>query len=280
MELALQQKEGFKTLLLSVKWAKILQGKLCHCSFLLIIHDFYLQRALHKAGQTHCGSLSCIFPYHVGYRQSSSRNCSWELLAAHAFLWAMVGYGCGLLFFSSAGLHFCGTWSEEKHQDDAFQNPCSSPAKTALLKKPWLCMVERTFHCKHSQSLGHESKQSVPVESILSILICLGHVQSGGKCGAGHSTVYLSFLLFHLDGHVSLYGDDSRWCIKFEQYWKKKENSDVLPVVLLVVFMDLSSRGTGTQGHVWSSLKRNVSLYSLGDRAQRSNVSSNHCLSV
>lgn len=54
----------------------------------------------------------------------------------------------------------------------------------------------------------------MPVESILSILISLfgrlGHIQSGGKCGAGLSNVYLSFLFFHLDGHVTLYGDDSR----------------------------------------------------------------------
>lgn len=60
----------------------------------------------------------------------------------------------------------------------------------------------------------------------------------------------------------------------------KKENSNDLPVVLLVVLMNLSSCGTGMQGHVWSPLKRNDSLYSLGDRAQRSNVGSNHCLSV
>lgn len=163
-----------------MKWAKILQGELFHCSFPLIIHVFYFQRALHKVGQTHCGSLSCIFPYHVGCRQSSSQNCSWELLAAHTFLWAMVGYGCGLLLLSSAGLHFSGSWSEEKHQDDAFQNACSSPAKRALLKKPWLCVVEHTFHSKGSQSLGHKGKQSVPVESILSILISLfgrlGHI--------------------------------------------------------------------------------------------------------
>jgi len=65
---------------------------------------------------------------------------------------------------------------------------------------------------RYSQSLGHEGQQSVPTESALSMLVGhaggTGRVKSGGeRGGAGLPNIRLSFL-FHLDGCVTLCGDE------------------------------------------------------------------------
>lgn len=150
----------------------------------------------------------------------------------------------------------------------------------ALLMKPWLCTMEHALLCKYGQSLGHEGKQSVPVESVLSALIShvgrLSHIRSGGKCGAGLSNIWASYIFIWMVVLVYMVmreGDE----LNLSRTGRKKENPSVLPVVVLVVFMDLSSCSTGRQG---SPLRRSISLYSLGGKSQRSNVHSNRCLSV
>lgn len=182
----------------------------------------------------------------------------------------------GPLLLSSAGLLFSGSCSEGKHRDGAFQTPCSSPAKRAL---PWLCVVASAPRYKYRQSLGHEGRQNVPAKSILSVFIRhvgrSGRVKSGGECGAGLANVSWFFIF-----HIVLHGYERRWWIKAEQNWKGKQNPNVSPVVLLVVFTDSSSCSTGRQRRVWSPLKRSISLYSLEGKTQRSNVHANHCLSV
>lgn len=157
MEFIFQWDKGFKKLLLSVKWANIVQGKLWHCYFPFLVHGFHFQRALNTIDQTHCSSLSWTFPYCAHWRQSSSGIH--QLLAVRAFFQAMERCTCDLVLLSSAVLLFSGSCPEGKHWDGAFQKRCFSPARSTQLRKPGLCEEDAAPHYKDGQSLGHKGEQ-------------------------------------------------------------------------------------------------------------------------
>lgn len=151
-----------------MKWVNIVQGKFWHCYFLLLVHGFHLQNALNAIDQTHCGSLSCTFPYCAHCRQSSSGIH--QLLAVRVLLQAMERCICVAWCKSSQeSCSFLVVALKGKHWYDGFRKCCSSAARRTQLKKPGLCVEDGAPHYKYGQSLDHKGKQSVPVESMLSI---------------------------------------------------------------------------------------------------------------